>query len=148
MGKHFSDQQVQRLIRMGTKAQQFRRVTRRTIRRTPLTEAQRTLLAGATYEGNPVHKRNPGDFGLTPPASPRPDKTLCDEAGIFKKAEARRLLHRGIEHGLVSETADADGFPKEIWVVDEGGNVFEAIHGGSTKSAYHGYPIRRSDPFY
>ena len=25
------------------------------------------------YGGNPEHKRNPGDFGLTPPAQPRPD---------------------------------------------------------------------------
>ena len=29
--------------------------------------------------GNPEHKRNPGDFGLTPPAQPRADKTLCDD---------------------------------------------------------------------
>jgi len=25
----------------------------------------------ATYGGNPEHKRNPGDFGLSPPALPR-----------------------------------------------------------------------------
>lgn len=30
----------------------------------------------ATYGGNPEHKRNPGDFGLSPPALPRQGKSL------------------------------------------------------------------------
>ena len=130
---------------MGKKAQQLRRATRRKIRRTPLSDEERDLLKGVTYEGNSVHKRNPGDFGLTPPAAPRLDKTLCDEAGISKKAEAKRLLRRGIKRGIVSKATAVGGFPKEVWVVDADGNVFEAIHG--TAGAYHGYPIRRSDPF-
>ena len=133
---------------MGKKAKQLRRITRRKIRRKPLTEAERKVLAKATYEGSPVHKRNPGDFGLTPPAAPRPDKTLGDEAGVFSLAEAQRLLRRAVERELVSEATGFGGFPKEIWVVDEDENVFEAIQGGSTVNAYHGYPIRRSDPFY
>ncbi len=134
---------------MGRKAQQLRRETRRRIRDPKLSsEEQETLLARATYEGSPLHKRKPGDFGLTPPTDPRPDKTLCDEAGVFKIAEATRLLQQGIKHGLVSEATHSDGFPKEIWVVDDKGRVFEAMYGGSEKGAYHGYPIRQNDPLF
>jgi len=35
------------------------------------------------YGGNPEHKKNPGDFGLTPPSDPRLGKALCDDAGVF-----------------------------------------------------------------
>ncbi|MDX9981569.1 MAG: hypothetical protein RBU25_16220 [Lentisphaeria bacterium] len=133
---------------MGKIAQQLRHETIRTIRTAPLTDAQRKHLEEATYEGSPFHKRNPGDFGLTPPAAPRPDKTLCDEAGIFKKVVATRLFKRGIKRALVSEYMTPAGFPKEFWVVDSEGNVFEAMYGGTRDGAYHGYPIRRSDPLF
>ena len=43
-------------------------------------------------------KRSPGDFGLEPPAAPRPDKTLCDEAGVTARATAQGLLTRAY-HG-------------------------------------------------
>jgi len=56
-----------------------------------------------TYGGNPEHKRNPGDFGLTPAASPRRDKTLCDGVNIFQRAVALKLLREGVRRGLVSE---------------------------------------------
>jgi hypothetical protein len=125
---------------MGARARKLRQETQRAIRCTPLSKTERDCLARATYEGSPQHKRHPGDFGLTPPAAPRPDKTLCDEALIFRRAEARRLLRRGIARGLVSEVTSTGGFPKQIWVVDENGNVFEAMHGGSTGSAYHRLP--------
>ena len=51
----------------------------------------------ARYGGNPEHKRDPGDFGLEPPASPRPDKTLCDTVGVFHRAEALAILREGID---------------------------------------------------
>ena len=35
-----------------------------------------SLSGRVSYVGNPAHKRNPGDFGLTPPAAPSGDKTL------------------------------------------------------------------------
>ena len=35
------------------------------------------------YGGDPEHKRNPGDFGLTPPNGPRQRKSLCEAVGIF-----------------------------------------------------------------
>jgi hypothetical protein len=47
----------------------------------------------------------------------------------------------------VSE-ADAGGFPKQRWVVDERGRVFEAMLGGSRTGCFHGYPIRQSDPLH
>lgn len=99
----------------------------------------------ASTLASPLHKRNPGDFGLTPPASPRPDKTLCDEADVFARAAAADLLSKAIDGGLTSEAFNGTGFPKQLWVVSEG-RVFEAMQGGN--GAYHGYPIRRTDPFY
>ena len=133
---------------MGKKALQVKREMVRTIRGTPLTDAERSRLhLEATYEGSPLHKRNPGNFGLTPPASPRLDKTLCDEANVFDKAVASELLTKAINRGLVSEKT-TDGYPKQLWVVDDHGQVFEAMYGGSRAGCYHGYPIRRQDPFF
>lgn len=134
---------------MGKKAQMLRKETRRRIRSTPLTDEERDYLKKyACYEGSPLHKRNPGNFGLTPPAAPRPDKTLCDEAGIFSRRLANELFGKGIERGLVSEVTGYDRFPKYIWIVDEDGRVFEANYGGSHNGCYHGYPIRHSDPLF
>lgn len=45
-----------------------------------------------SYGGNPEHKKNPGDFGLTPPASPRQGKSLCDVADVFTRREALTLI--------------------------------------------------------
>ena len=95
--------------------------------------------------GSAFHKARPNDFGLTPPTNPRPDKTLCDEADIFEKATARALFTAAIAGGLVSEKDGADGFPKQLWVVNEG-RVYELMYGGSKTGRYHGYPIRNSDP--
>jgi hypothetical protein len=134
---------------MGKKAVKARRSMRRSIRSTPLSEVERAhLSANATYEGSPFHKRNPGDFGLTPPAAPRPDKTLCDEAAVFEKAAAKLLLAKAIAGGVVSDGVGSPGFPKELWVVDDYGRVFEAIYGGSKVGAYHGYPVRENEPFF
>lgn len=134
---------------MGKKANMFRRITRRTMRATPLTGTEcKFLQENAGYEGIAYHKRTPGDFGLTPPAAPRPDKTLCDEANITQRATAVDLLSRAIEGGLASEAEGAPGYPKQMWIVDENGQVFEAMYGGSRAGLYHGYPIRRSDPFF
>lgn len=134
---------------MGKRALKAKKVTVRTIRGAPLSETERgDLRAKAAYEGSPLHKRNPGDFGLTPPAAPRDDRTLCDEAGVVDRRVAEGLFARAIDRGLVSEATTPDGFPKQIWVVDEQRRVFEAIYGGSQTGRYHGYPIRRTDPFH
>lgn len=104
------------------------------------------LVACVTYGGNPEHKRNPGDFGLTPPATPRAHKTLCDQVGIVKKQVALDLLKRGIRAGLVSQQ-EHNGFPQNIWSVDDDGNPLEAQLENVEKGTYHGYPIPQSDPF-
>lgn len=134
---------------MGTKAAKHRRATERRIRTTALTADERAhLQAHARYEGSPHHKRDPNDFGLTPPTAPRPDKTLCDEADVCEKAIALKLFQLAINRGLASETVASSGFPKQLWAVDENGQVFEAMYGGSKVGAYHGYPIRRTDPLF
>lgn len=81
---------------LGDKAKELRRHTRRRIRSAPLSEEERERLGNAKYEGSPLHKRNPGDFGLTPPADPRRDKNLCDEASIFRKAVGQDMKELSI----------------------------------------------------
>jgi hypothetical protein len=83
---------------------------------------------------------------LSPPAAPRPDATLCDEANVSERVSAYRLFQKAIERGLVSASTAYNGMPKQLWVVDDSGQVYEAMFGGS--GSYHGYPIRRSDPFF
>lgn len=69
----------------------------------------------ADYGGNPEHKRNPGDFGLTPPSNPRPHKSLCDDAGILSRQEAKNLLLAGIKKGCVSQQKIAPaGWPQNV----------------------------------
>jgi hypothetical protein len=119
--------------------------TKRTLRTTVLSADERLKLAGARYHGNPVHKRNPGDFGLHPPADPRPDKTLCDEAGIVEKATADRLFAAAREMGIVSTSTTSDGSPKQLYVVDNQ-QVFEFM--SANDGTYHGYPIRKSNALF
>ena len=98
------------------------------------------------YTGSPYHKRNPGDFGLSPPSQPRPDKTLCDMAGITTVRESLRLLRRGVSKGLISERTRG-GFPQNIWSVTEDGIPLEAQLENMEQGAYHGYPMPSSDDF-
>ncbi|MFH7321498.1 hypothetical protein ACHHRT_12940 [Desulfurivibrio sp. D14AmB] len=95
------------------------------------------------YCGSPLHKKSPGDFGLTPPAAPRPGKSLCDATGIFTVAEATALLHRGVEAGLVS---DDQSFPRYVWAVLEARQVVEARCDDPVRGTYHGYPLEKHDP--
>ena len=130
---------------MGERAREKREETKRSIREAPLTDAERAFLrARARYEGSPFHKKEPHNFDLTPPTSPRKDKTLCDEAGIFDKKVASDLFARAIDVGLVSAKDKLSGFPAQMWVVGDG-RVFEIMYGGSQEGYYHGYPIRRSN---
>ena len=134
---------------MGKKAIAARRTMRRSIRAARLSPEERAfLLANSRYEGSPFHKRSPGDFGLIPPAAPRPDKTLCDVAAVTRRALAEAIFRSAIDGGIVSEGEGAPRYPKQIWAVTEAGYVFEAMYGGSRTGAYHGYPIPRDDPFF
>ena len=98
------------------------------------------------YTGSPLHKRNPGDFGLTPPSQPRQDKILCDITGITTVRESLRLLRRGVSKGLISEQTRG-GFPQNIWAVTEDGIPLEAQLENREKGTYHGYPMPASDRF-
>jgi hypothetical protein len=109
--------------------------------------ANEDLLQRVRYGGNPEHKRNPGDFGLTPPSIPRPDKSLCDAVGIFRKPEAEQLLREGIRRGLVS-MHERRGFPQNIWAVTKDGQPVEAQLENAERGVYHGYPMPLSDPFF
>lgn len=106
----------------------------------------RSLAERVNYGGNPEHKRHPGDFGLTPPSQPRPDKTLCDAVKIFSRAEAARLLKDGVRKGLISEI-ERNGYPQNVWAVTEDGCPLEAQLENEATGAYHGYPMPESDPF-
>ena len=98
------------------------------------------------YGGSPYHKRNPGDFSLTPPMQPRPDKTLCDDTGIVTRAEAQNWLQLGVRRGLISKSTQ-DGYPSNIWAVMDTGIVLEARYGSGPTGHYHGYPLFEPDPF-
>jgi len=98
------------------------------------------------YGGNPEHKRNPGDFGLTPPSSLRLDKACCDEVSIVSKAVALSLLRRGVQKGMISERKNHD-FPQNIWSVTDEGIPLEAQLENAETGSYHGYPLPDNDPF-
>lgn len=103
-------------------------------------------LAGRVrYGGNPEHKRDPGDFRLRPPhAAGRPRKTLCDDAGITKRAAALELLREGFRRGLVDARFER-GWPLMVWAVAPDGTPLEATW--ESVGCYHGYPMPENDPF-
>ncbi len=103
------------------------------------------LAASVSYGGHPHHKRSPGNFGLTPAASPRPNKSLCDGVGIFEREVATRYLVEGIRRGMVSPDAD-DGFPRHVWSLTDEDLVLEARCDDPANGRYHGYPLEQSDP--
>ena len=103
-----------------------------------------SLAKSVHYTGNPQHKRDPGDFDLTPPAAPRANATLCDDAGVFKKKAAIQLLRAGARKGLV-DGRNVTGYPYLIWAVRDG-IAFEAQLENADKGEYHGYPMPLSDP--
>jgi len=106
-----------------------------------------SLVDAIRYGGNPEHKMNPGDFGLSPPSSPRQGKTLCDKACIFSRKEALELLREGVRYGLVSIQA-RNGFPQNIWSVAANGVPVEAQLENSVMGVYHAYPLQDIDPMH
>lgn len=98
------------------------------------------------YGGNPEHKMNPGDFGLTPASDPRPGKSLCDSVAILTRSKALRHLRAGLKKGLASNRFVA-GWPKNIWSVSDNGIALEAQLENAQVGTYHGYPMPESDPF-
>lgn len=123
---------------------------KRRIEDAPEAEALKSLVDKVQYGGNPEHKRNPGDFGLTPPASPRAHKSLCDDANVVTKNEALSLLKAGIQKGLISVQKGHGGlFPQNIWTVKQLGNgeiALESQLENPISGFYHGYPMPENDP--
>ena len=103
------------------------------------------LSQAVIYGGNPDHKRNPGNFGLTPSSNQRTAKSLCDDAGILTRAEAKRVLRRGVELGLVSEQ-QRNGWPQNVWGVAANDVAVEAMLENPDVGSYHGYPMLADDP--
>ena len=103
------------------------------------------MAAIVRYGGNPEHKSRPSDYGLTPPASPRPGKTLCDGAAEIPKARAAELLRAGIRRGIVS-VHESSGWPQNVWAVADG-EAYEAQLENRELGAYHGYPMPNDDDF-
>lgn len=97
----------------------------------------------AKYVGSAYHKRTPGDYRFVPPASPRPNKSLCDGSRSLNLAEAEALFREGLRRGMYSEKG-SNCLPKYVWAVDADGHVFEAkcSHGGTE---YHGYELGDDD---
>ncbi len=104
------------------------------------------LADNVRYGGNPEHKKNPGDFGLTPPSDPRPGKSLCDAVGIFSRQVALMHLQSGLRKGLISDRFNGK-WPQNIWSVTEDGCPLEAQLENRQTGTYHGYPIPLSDPW-
>jgi hypothetical protein len=96
------------------------------------------------YTGNPAHKKHPGDFGLTPPAQPRLNKTLCDGTQVNLRL-AVRLLRTGARLGLIS-IQEQNGLPQNIWAVSPNGIPLEAQLENVESATYHGYPMGSGDP--
>ncbi len=117
--------------------------------RSVVSDAEKTELCWqVSYGGKPEHKRNPGNFGLTPPACPRQGKTLCDDAGINCKQTALDLLRKGILGSLVSvQQRKSRGWPQNIWAVSDDGIPLEAQLENPDQGIYHGYPMLENDPF-
>ncbi|MDA8118782.1 hypothetical protein [Acidiferrobacter thiooxydans] len=112
-------------------------------------EADRGVWEGlaqrARYGGNPDHKKNPGDFGLTPPSGARLGKSLCDDADIVSRAEALEYLQKGLRRGFVSERLCGE-WPQNVWAVSDAGVPLEAQLENRETGTCHGYPLCGSDP--
>lgn len=112
-----------------------------------LSEDERHALSDRViYTGNPEHKRSPADYGLSPPAQPRPGKTLCDGHRQISKDEAIDLLKQGLRKGMFSN-CEPGSWPQNIWSVSTSGEIFEAQLENREQGAYHGYPVPVDDDF-
>lgn len=116
---------------------------RRLARRQDIDPGVTARLAYARYTGSPHHKRSSAGYGFQPPASPRPNKSLCDGRRSVPLTEAAALFREGVRRGMVSTHLDGD-LPKYVWAVDDDGRVFEAKISRGTQN-YHGYELGRGE---
>lgn len=120
-------------------------INRRPVRVGFFTKKELSEFATATsYEGSAHHKSKASDYGLTPPISPRPTKSLCDDVRIIPADEANQLLKRAFELEMVSDRREDTEPPKYAWAVDGEGEVYEAKL-GNNGYRYHGYRLSKDD---
>ena len=99
------------------------------------------LQRNITYKGSPKHKKHPHLYSLPPFQGDRGDATLCDRDAGFLPADfasMRRMIHRGLQTGLVGENGI-------IWSVSDNGWIYEARATNLQQSKYHGYPVRNTE---
>ena len=118
---------------------------KRRIQERPAPSVVAGLARRVRYRGSPLHKRDPGDFDLAPPAQPRDDKTLCDGVHIHARHVAQALLREGVERGLISVQTRGQ-YPQNIWAVTKDGYPLEAQLDNQQQGTYHGYPMPTTDP--
>lgn len=137
-----------RLGDVGTLARTMRKHNpKRRIAPPPTTKEQiielQQLASSAVYTGKPAHKRNPGDFGLIPPAGARGDNDLCDPSEVFSKKEALELLRGAIRDGIISQER-WEQWPKMVWAVAKNGVVLQGMC--ERDGRYHGFALPEDDP--
>ncbi len=97
----------------------------------------------ARYSPSPYHK---SELSGGRSSAPRPDKTVCDVPAPIDCREAAALLKAGILRGMISAQV-RQGWPQNVWAVDDGGIVYEAQLGNAGNGEYHGYPMKADDDF-
>lgn len=129
---------------MRPKRREGRRPARDVAAAEATTKAERETLAKTIrYTGSAFHKLKAADYGLTPPRSPRPSKSACDDRRAIPLREATALFRKGILKGMFSPPPDG-GLPKYVWAVDDQSEVYEAKIGGDG-TEYHGYRLGDDD---
>ena len=106
------------------------------------------LEKGARYRPSPYHKLHPHhpSGGQSTYPSPRRDKTVCDGPTMDASLSPSELLSSGFRRGMVSEQK-RQGWPQNVWAVDDEGAVYEAQLSNSETGEYHGYPMKVGDGF-
>ncbi len=97
----------------------------------------------ARYNPSPYHKSDPSILGSP---IPRPDKTVCDGPAPVDCRDAAGLLKSGFVRGMISMQV-RQGWPQNVWAVDDGRIVYEAQLSNSELGEYHGYPMKVDDDF-
>ena len=100
----------------------------------------------ARYRSSPYHKSRLSSSDPRIATRPRPDKTICDVPTLGDCRNAGDLLRAGFRRCMVSEQ-NRQGWPQNVWAVDDGGTVYEAQLSNSELGEYHGYPIKKDDGF-
>jgi hypothetical protein len=124
-----------------------------------LPEQLEALALRASYVGSPHHKDIP-TFGLTP--APRkgamrvedadqqgidnPDCTICPRKWVGHRERATELLRQAVQQGHVSEDADVDTLPRNVWArdPDDPELVYEARQLSWPNDGYKAYPLTRT----